>query len=88
MSNPFFNSSPSAPSRAAIDPQAVSTIKGMINNLRSVQNPDAVLQMLSGKNPLLGNVMRMVGGRNPQQVFYAECQRQGINPEEILNMLK
>ena len=87
MSNPFFNQ-PMHSGAPAINPQAVSTVKGMINNLRGVQNPDAVIQMLSSKNPLLGNVMRMVGGRDPKQVFFAECQRQGIDPNEIINMLK
>lgn len=88
MSNPFFNRSMQQTSAPAINSQAVSAVKGMINNLKSVQNPDAVVQMLSSKNPLLGNVMRMVGGRDPKQVFYAECQRQGIDPNEIINMLK
>lgn len=88
MSNPFFSRSMQQTGAPAINSQAVSAVKGMINNLKSVQNPDAVVQMLSSKNPLLGNVMRMVGGRDPKQVFYAECQRQGIDPNEIINMLK
>lgn len=88
MSNPFFNRSMPQTGTPTINPQAVSAVKGMINNLKSVQNPDAVVQMLSSKNPLLGNVMRMVSGRDPKQVFYAECQRQGIDPNEIINMLK
>ena len=71
-----------------MDPQAVSAVKGMIENLKSVQNPDAVINMLAGKNPLLGNVMRMLQGRDPKQVFFAECQRQGIDPNEIIRMLK
>lgn len=85
MNNPFFNSGAQRP---AMDPQAVNAVKGMIENLKSVQNPDAVINMLAGKNPLLGNVMRMLQGRDPKQVFFAECQRQGIDPNEIIRMLK
>lgn len=84
--NPFFKNGVGA--KAALDPQTVSAVKGMINNLKSVQNPDAVINMLAGKNPLLGNVMRMLNGRNPQQVFFEECKRQGIDPNEIINMLR
>lgn len=88
MSNPFFNRPMQQAGAPALNPQAVNAVKGMISNLKSVQNPDAVVKMLSSKNPLLGNVVRMVGGRDPKQVFYAECQRQGIDPNEIINMLK
>lgn len=86
--NPLFSKMQPAAAKPAPDPQAVNAVKGMISNLRSVQNPDAVIQMLAGKNPLLGNVMRMLNGRNPQQVFFEECRRQGIDPNEIINMLK
>lgn len=85
--NPFFAGA-SAPQRTGLNPQAVATVKGMLQNLKSVQNPDAVISRLAGSNPLLGNVMRMLNGRNPQQVFYAECQRMGIDPNEIINLLK
>lgn len=74
--------------RTTLDPQAVNAVRGMISNLKGVQNPDAVIGMLANKNPLLGNVMRMLNGRDPKQVFYEECKRQGIDPGEILNMLR
>ena len=86
--NPLFSKMAPAATKPALDPQAINAVKGMISNLKGVQNPDAVIQMLAGKNPLLGNVMRMLNGRNPQQVFYEECRRQGIDPNEIINMLK
>lgn len=87
MINPFFGRQ-ATPLQGRLDPQAVNAVKGMIANLKNVQNPDAVLEKLSGQNPLLGNVMRMIRGRNPRDVFYQECQRCGVNPDEILNMLK
>lgn len=87
--NPFFKGNgPANMSQSALNPQAVNTVKGMLQNLRSVQNPEAVINTLASKNPLLGSVMRMVGGRDPKQVFFEECQRQGIDPNEIINMLR
>lgn len=87
--NPFFKGNgPAKMSQGALNPQAVNTVKGMLQNLRSVQNPEAVINTLASKNPLLNNVMRMIGGRDPKQVFFEECQRQGIDPNEIINMLR
>lgn len=87
--NPFFKGNgPAKMSQSTLNPQAVNTVKGMLQNLRSVQNPEAVINTLANKNPLLGNVMRMIGGRDPKQVFFEECQRQGIDPNEIINMLR
>lgn len=87
--NPFFKGNePAKMSQSALNPQAVNTVKGMLQNLRSVQNPEAVINTLASKNPMLGNVMRMIGGRDPKQVFFEECQRQGIDPNEIINMLR
>ena len=38
--------------------------------------------------PMINTVMGMVGNRNPQDVFYELCQQKGINPEEILKLLR
>lgn len=87
--NPFFSgNAPAKASTNGLNMQAVNTVKGMLQNLRSVQNPEAVVQTIASKNPLLGNVMRLVGGRDPKQVFFEECQRQGIDPNEIINLLR
>lgn len=33
-------------------------------------------------------VMRMLGGRDPQQMFYILCQQKGIDPESILSQIR
>ena len=33
-------------------------------------------------------VLDMVRGKNPKDVFYAECQRRGVDPNTILNQMK
>lgn len=63
-------------------------IKNMLNMLNSAQNPQAALNMLAQKNPQMAQVMQLVQGRNPQQVFYEMCRQQHVNPDDILNQLR
>lgn len=78
MPNPFKQNAPAN----------LAPIKNMIAMLNSAQNPQAVLQMLAQKNPQMAQVMQLVGGRNPQEVFYEMCRQKGVNPDDILNQLK
>ena len=41
-------------------------------------------------NPQMKQVMDVVNqyGGDPQKAFYAIAEQQGVNPQEILNMLK
>lgn len=79
MPNPFKQNAPGG---------NLAPIKNMIAMLNSAQNPQAVLQMLAQKNPQMAQVMQLVGGRNPQDVFYELCRQKGVNPDDILNQLK
>lgn len=69
-------------------PGNLAPLKNMMSMLQAAQNPQAVLQMLAQKNPQMGQVMQLVQGRNPQEVFYEMCKQRGINPDDILNQLK
>lgn len=69
-------------------PGNLAPIKNMLAMLNGVQNPQAVLNMLAQKNPQFAQVMQLVQGRNPQEVFYEMCKQRGINPDDILNQLK
>lgn len=81
MANPFKQNSPKPIGNLA-------PLKNMINMLNATQNPQAALQMLAQKNPQMAQVMNLVGGRNPQEVFYELCRQKGVNPDDILNQLK
>lgn len=70
------------------NPQIFSQLKNMMNILNSAQNPDAALQMLASKNPMFAQVMNLVSGQNPKDVFYKLCEQKGVNPDYILNNLK
>lgn len=41
----------------------------------------------NSNNPVL-QVIKMLNGRNPQQVFYEMCKERGVNPEDILKHLR
>ena len=69
-------------------PGNLAPLKNMLSMLNGVQNPQAALQMLAQKNPQMAQVMSLVQGRNPQEVFYEMCKQRGVNPDDILNQLR
>lgn len=44
--------------------------------------------MAGNNNPMLTNIMSMCQGKNPKDLFYSECQRRGVEPNDILQMLR
>ena len=62
----------------------------MFNTVKSASNPQAMLQNMAQNNPQLRQVMDMINksGGNAKQAFYNMAQEKGVNPDEILNMLK
>lgn len=68
--------------------QAAQSAKRMMGMLRGVKNPQQALMAAAQQNPQLGAIMQMIGNRNPQEVFYEECEKNGINPEDILSQLR
>lgn len=67
--------------------QNVRQMMGMLNNS---QNPQAMMNSLVQNNPNLKQVMDLVNqsGGDPKKAFYALAEQKGINPQEILDMLK
>ncbi len=45
-------------------------------------------QMMTSNAPMVGWIKAMCGARNPKEVFYETCRQQGINPEDILQMIR
>lgn len=83
--NPLMGNVPAMGNASA---QAVQSVKRMMGMLRNAQNPQQALAQAAQNNPALSAVMQMVNGKDPQQVFYAECQRRGVNPDNILSQLR
>lgn len=68
----------------------MSKIKEMVNLIKSSKNPQSMIQSMINQNPQMKQVMEMVNknGGNPKDAFYALAKQKGVNPDDILNMLK
>ena len=53
-------------------------------------NPQGVLSQLMQNNPQMRNVMDYIrqNGNDPKKAFYQMAQQKGVNPDDILSMLK
>ena len=60
----------------------------MMGFMRGAQNPGAMLQNMAQNNPNIKKAMDMCQGRNPKDVFMEMCQKNGMNPNDIMNKLK
>ena len=65
-------------------------IKALMDQVRMAQNPLLALNQLITKNPELQNILSLIhqSGSSPEQFFYALAREKGINPQDILNILK
>ena len=65
-------------------------IKQMMGMVKSAQDPTAMLTQMAQNNPKLKQVLDLVQqyGGDANKAFYAVAEQNGINPQEILNMLK
>ena len=68
--------------------QAAQSAKRMMGMLQSVKNPQKALMAAAQQNPQLNAVMQMCNGRNPQEVFYEQCKKQGIDPNTVISALR
>lgn len=71
-----------------VNMQAVQQIKQAMNMFKAMQNPQQALMQAARQNPALNSVMQMCNGKNPQEVFYSECQKSGVDPESVLKLLR
>ena len=65
-------------------------IRQMIGMLRSSGNPQAMLMQMMQNNPNVKQAMEIVQqyGGDAEKAFYALAKQKGINPQEILDLLK
>ena len=68
----------------------LSQIKNMMNMVRSAGNPQLMLQQMAQNNPQMRQVMDLINqsGGDPKAAFYKLAQEKGIDPQQILDMLK
>ena len=67
-----------------------NNIFGIINTIKAAKNPNVMLKQLASQNPNVANAMNLINqnGGDPKRAFYSEAQRLGIDPNQILGMLK
>lgn len=65
-------------------------IKQMMTMVNSAQNPQAMLNQMMMSNPHLKQAMDIVNqyGGDPEKAFRTVAEKNGLNPDDILNLLK
>lgn len=58
--------------------------------LKGASNPNAIMQQMLQSNPNYKQVMDYINrnGGDPRKAFYQMAQEKGVNPDDILSMLK
>lgn len=87
MANPLIGMGGGTP-MGGMNMGAVKQARQIMNTFMAMKNPQQALMAAAQQDPQLGAVMQMVGGRNPKDVFYEQCKKQGIDPNPIINALK
>ena len=62
-------------------------VKGLMDAVRGAGNPQALLTQLVRNNPQVSQLINQAGG-DPQKAFYQLAQAKGVNPEEVLKLLR
>ncbi len=53
------------------------------------KNPQQLFQQMAMRNPQMQQIANMLrNGANPQELFNQVCQRKGINPQQLIKMIK
>ncbi len=62
----------------------------MFQTLKNSKNPQQLLMNMAQQNPKTKQVLDMINssGKSPKDLFYAMAKQKGIDPNQILNMLK
>lgn len=65
-------------------------IKSMMNILQCAGNPEVALQSILATNPQLREYVQIINnnGGDYRKAFYDLAAQKGVNPEEILNLIK
>ena len=58
--------------------------------VKSARNPEAALMNMMGNNPQMQQVMKIVKDHNgdPMQAFRKMAEENGLDPDEILSMIR
>ena len=65
-------------------------LKNMMSMIRGASNPQGMLQQMMQNNPQYQQAMQLVqqAGGDPKKAFHQLANQMGVNPDEIMGMLK
>lgn len=65
-------------------------VKQMMSMVKASQNPQAMLNQLMMSNPNLKQAMDIIqeSGGSPATAFYSMADKLGVDPQEIIDMMK
>jgi len=68
----------------------MSQIKQMMGMINSAGNPQAMMNQMLTSNPQFKQVMDLINqsGGDPRKAFYALAEQKGVDPNDILSMMK
>ena len=72
-----------------LNPQQ-NNIGNLFRAVKNSNNPTQMLQNIAMNNPQFKSVMNMVqnSGKSPKDLFYEMAKQKGVDPNQILNMLR
>ena len=78
------------PMVAALMSNRLGQVRQLMQTVQMAQNPALALQQMAGQNPQLQQALQLVqqSGGDPQAAFQKLCQEKGIDPNQILSMLR
>ena len=65
----------------------LSQAKQMMQAIKSSGNPQALINQMASQNPQLQQIIQQYGG-DPKTAFYKYAEANGVNPDDILRMMK
>ena len=68
----------------------INRLKDMIRMVKTAKDPSGVMQEMINNNPQAKQIIEMAqqSGMSYKDLFYSLAQQQGVNPDDIINMLK
>lgn len=67
---------------------AINQAKQMMGVVRSAQNPMAMLQQMAQSNPQMQQAMQIVNSGGTSGMLYELARQKGIDPNELMELLK
>ena len=69
--------------------QSLRKVKEVFNSLKAAQNPQVMLDQMMNGNPQYKSIMDAVkSSGDARSLFYKVAEQKGVDPEEILGMLR